>query len=147
MRFKEVIFARGHRNIKATHKTTLEVTKDESLTERGDCIIGVEADKSISEISDELKRLISADVKVRVEIFLPDYGIYDSLTGYGSNNLTFTHKSDIVIRKSSFICDRTLLIRADKAACDISREIVELLRQPETELNLIILPEINKRKI
>jgi len=138
---REIIVARGHRNIKATHRTTLEVTKEKDLTERGDCIIGVEADKSISEISSELKRLLAQSVEVGVEVYLPDYDIGDTLKGYGSRELTFTHESDIVIRKSIFVCGRTLLIRADKAACDISREIVELLKDSSTELNLIIVPE------
>jgi len=143
---REVIVARGHRNIKATHRTTLEVTKDKNLTKKGDCIVGVDADKSISEISDEMKSMLKEGGEIKVEIYLPDYGLNESLTGYGSGKLTFTHNSDIVIRKSNFICGRTLLIRADKAACDISREIIDLLRHPAIELNLIIVPG-NKRKI
>ncbi len=34
----------GHPNIKATHVKTLEITKDDGLSERGDCIIGIKAD-------------------------------------------------------------------------------------------------------
>ncbi|HIP58595.1 MAG TPA: DUF371 domain-containing protein, partial [Archaeoglobus profundus] len=37
---KEVITAWGHPNITAKHRTTLEITKDEELSIRGDCIIG-----------------------------------------------------------------------------------------------------------
>jgi hypothetical protein len=52
--------------------------------------------------------------------------------------MTFDHGSDIVIRKSDFVCSRTLLVRSDKAACDIEREMVELLKDPQTELVFII---------
>jgi hypothetical protein len=38
---KEVIFAQGHENILATHKTTLEFTKDKRLSKKGDCIVAV----------------------------------------------------------------------------------------------------------
>lgn len=37
----------GHRNITAKHRTTLEITKDEEITRKADCIIGVRADKAI----------------------------------------------------------------------------------------------------
>ena len=40
----EIVIARGHPNIRATHKTTLEVTKEKELSPRGDCIIGICAD-------------------------------------------------------------------------------------------------------
>jgi hypothetical protein len=137
---KEIVIARGHPEIRATHKTTLEVTKEKSLTERGDCIIGVGADKSISELSDGFKKALMDSVLVMVEISLPDYGLTELLTGYGSRELTFNHPTDIVIRKSDFICRRTLLIKADKAAIDINREIIELLRDTTTELSMSISP-------
>jgi hypothetical protein len=139
VRLKELIVARGHPNITARHKTTLEVTKERNLSRRGDCIIGVDASKSVSEISDSLKEGLRENIKVRVELTLPQYGLKEIITGYGSSGLTFTHPTDIVIRRSSFICNRTLIIKADKAAIDIDREMVKLLRDPLTELNLIVV--------
>ena len=35
----ETLEAYGHRNIRATHRSTFELTKDDYLTHRGDCII------------------------------------------------------------------------------------------------------------
>lgn len=49
-----VIKARGHPNIKATHRTTIEVTKDNYLTGRGDCILGIDADKSLKDMKEFL---------------------------------------------------------------------------------------------
>ncbi len=138
MAVKEEISAWGHPNITATHRTTFEITKEEHLTKRGDCIIGVRADKSISEISDKIKEKLKENALARIELSLPQYGLKELVEGYGSNAMTFDHPTDIVIRKSSFVCGRTLLIKANKAARDLSREMIELLKDPTTELLFVI---------
>ncbi|WP_236609712.1 DUF371 domain-containing protein [Archaeoglobus sulfaticallidus] len=138
MHMREVIVARGHENIRATHRTTLEVTKDRELSLRGDCIVGVDADKSISELSSGLKERLKEGLKCKITLELPDYGLKEELFGFGSEKLTFDHPTDIVVRKSSFVCGRTLLVKANKAARDLSREFVSHLRYPETEIFFII---------
>lgn len=125
----EVIRARGHPNVKATHKTTFEITKDEDITPRGDCIIGVRADKSVRDLSDDLKDWLRSGRPVKIEILLPDYDLRDEIVAYGDANLTFKDGKDIVVRKSNYICDRTLAIRSNKSARDIKREIVERLKE------------------
>ncbi|MCK4425081.1 DUF371 domain-containing protein, partial [Candidatus Bathyarchaeota archaeon] len=35
----ETIFAYGHENIQATHRSTFEITKDARLSEKGDCVV------------------------------------------------------------------------------------------------------------
>ncbi|MDI9643510.1 MAG: DUF371 domain-containing protein [Archaeoglobales archaeon] len=131
------ILAFGHSNITAKHRTTFEITKDQEISKRADCVIGVKASKSISEIPQEAKKLIRAGAKVEIEISLPDYGIKDHAVGFGDQRLSFTHAKDIVIRKSKFTCGRTLLISADKSAFELSRELVELLKDKKTELLLL----------
>jgi len=135
---KEIIVARGHPNIRATHRTTLEITKDSHLTPRGDCIIGVCASKSISEIDERIKEWLRSGGKVEIEIILPQYGLKDRLFAFGSKNLRFKHPTDIVVRKSDYICDRTLAIKATKAAKDLNRDMVELLRDSNTELLFVL---------
>jgi len=138
----EVIHARGHPNITATHKTTFEITKEGNLTKRGDCIIGVLADKSVQDLSDIFKEsLRSGNVSVVGEIHLPQYGLRDSICGYGNEKLSLRDSIDIVVRKSDFLCDRTLLIKADKSASDIDREIIGLLKDSSTELNFSLIIE------
>ena len=44
------IIAYGHKNVRGTHKTTFEITKDKDLTERGTCIIGVNASYDLDEL-------------------------------------------------------------------------------------------------
>ncbi|MCD6301577.1 MAG: DUF371 domain-containing protein, partial [Staphylothermus sp.] len=54
----DVLYGRGHPNIRATHKTTLEITKEPHVTPRGDCIIAVNATKATKDLDPELKNII-----------------------------------------------------------------------------------------
>ena len=59
-------------------------------------------------------------------------------TGRGHPELTFSHPSDIVVRKSGYICGRTMMIKSDKAACDVPKEVISLLRDEEAEITVEI---------
>ncbi|HUT17100.1 MAG TPA: DUF371 domain-containing protein, partial [Acidobacteriota bacterium] len=52
---REDIVGYGHKNIQATHKTTLEFTKDKHLSKKGDCIVAVAVDKALTDLNAELK--------------------------------------------------------------------------------------------
>jgi hypothetical protein len=60
------------------------------------------------------------------------------VTAYGSPNLKLVHPSDIVVRKSIYICNRTLAIRADKAAQGLSRELVNQLRNSRQKVKITL---------
>ncbi len=61
------------------------------------------------------------------------------MVAWGHPSLTFKDPSDMVVRKSSFVCDRTLAVGADKAAVDLGRELVDELRKGgEVEIEFII---------
>lgn len=137
MRLKEEIIARGHPNITASHYNTLQITRESNISRRADCVIGVQADKSISELSEEIKKAIRGK-KLKIVLRLPDYGIGEEVHAIGAPS-DFSHPTDIVVRKSSYVCGRTLAIKADKAAKDISREMVEFLKLPDTLLVFEIL--------
>ncbi|RUM33081.1 MAG: DUF371 domain-containing protein [Archaeoglobus sp.] len=133
MSVKFTIRAEGHPNIRATHRTTFEITKEKNLTPKGDCIVGVNAEIGISELPEKIKRLLLLDRQVKIVLELPEYGIKETVRAYGDSRLSFSHSTDIVIRKSNYVCGRTLAIRANRAAIDFSREFVELLKD-RTEL-------------
>ena len=107
----------GHDNVFATHKATLEFTRDLELTRRGDCIIGVNADFIIT------KEILSAK-KIKITISCDD--ISDYVTA--DVNPDFEGNHEIVIRKTNFLSKRTLGINASKAAFDIDRRIIERLK-------------------
>lgn len=119
----------GHRNVKALHRTTLEITREEHLTERGDCIIGVRASASVRDLPESLKRHLRSGGMVRIVISVR--GLSFELEAFGDPSLPLTHETDVVVRRSSFISDRTLAIRSTAAAADVPRQIVELLRREE----------------
>ncbi len=58
--------------------------------------------------------------------------------GGGSSNLTFLHPKEMVVRKSAYASDRTVLVNADKAAVDIPRKMVRLMQDPEQLLEISI---------
>ncbi|HDN17444.1 hypothetical protein B6U74_01670 [Candidatus Bathyarchaeota archaeon ex4484_205] len=138
IRWLEEIHAWGHPNVKATHSTTMEITKDSYLTKRGDCIIAVASNKSVSELATEIKEEVWSGEKVIVEIECN--GLKDVVTGYGSPKLSLTDSKSIVIRRSSFICDRTLLIKADKAARDLRRELIKEIKKGNMVLIRLGIP-------
>ena len=123
----EVILAYGHENVRATHRTTLEITKEPHLSAGGTCIIAVSANKALADLSSEFKNVMRQS-GAELAVLLEAEKTVDLLKARGSSRLTLSHPTDIVIRKSDYACDRTLAIRADKAACDLSRDIVPKLK-------------------
>ncbi|MBD0360642.1 MAG: DUF371 domain-containing protein, partial [Nitrososphaeraceae archaeon] len=59
----EVIFY-GHPNVQSLHPRALEITKNTELTLRGDCIIGVGANKACKDLDPALQRLLKNDNSV-----------------------------------------------------------------------------------
>ena len=131
----------GHRNITATHKTTFEITKSKSLTKRGDCIIGVAADKACADLDQRVKDALRKGGVVYLTICIGDLSF--KVRAEGSPQLTLTDEEDIVVRRSSYTCPRTLAVRADAAACDIPRSLVNLLRSEGCRGYLLIEVESN----
>ena len=130
--------ARGHPNVSARHRTTLEVTVDTQIGKTADCIIGVSSSDSVSTIPEEIKRAIR-DPSARIRLVLRTENGFDEVRGYGHPDLTLDHPTDIVCRRSSYICGRTLMIGADKAACDLSEELVrDLMEGKELTVEIIV---------
>ena len=130
----------GHKNIRSLHQKTIEVTKDSSLTPQGDCIVGVNANFSCNDIPTEFKKKLREPNSVVKFSIKADDQIF-SVTGKGHPDLILSHPEDIVIRKSDFICPRTLAINCDKASDSIPREMIKTLQNPNTKGTLEI--EIN----
>ncbi|MEM3696281.1 MAG: DUF371 domain-containing protein [Candidatus Bathyarchaeia archaeon] len=137
MEIREVIFAYGHKNIQATHPTTLEITKEERLTKKGDCIIAVSANKALADLSAEFKEILRRE-KAKISLLIEAEEVADVVNAFGSPKLILTHSTDMVVRKSGYICSRTLAIQADKAAIDLSRHLIEKLKNPEQEVKIML---------
>ncbi|QIW24926.1 DUF371 domain-containing protein [Sulfolobus sp. S-194] len=134
----DTVKAYGHNNVKATHRSTLEITKDNYLTPKGDCIIGINANKGAYDLSPAVKQLIKKGGYVYVIIKVND--MIDIIHGYGNENLTLENPNKIIIRKSNYTADNsTIMIKADKSAKDIKREIIKELKENKAQLMTYIL--------
>jgi len=141
MEITEIIFAHGHENIKATHRSTLEIITENRLSNRGNCIIAVAADKAIADLSFKLKESM-LNKKARITMLIEAGDASEVVSAFGSPLLILTHPTDSVVRKSSYICSRTLAIKADKAACDLSRKLVKKLRNPKQRVKITITVKV-----
>jgi hypothetical protein len=122
----------GHPNIQSLHAKTIEITKDERLTPRGDCIIGVKANKACADLDESFKhRLKSNSAIVRIEIMVGGESFL--IIGRGDERLSMLNAHDIVIRRTNFVCPRTMSVLCDKASSDVPRKLVKMLQDQETK--------------
>lgn len=118
---------KGHKNVTSHHKSTFEITKDVEIGPTADCIIGTDADKSMLNFPQEFKDKIS-DSNTKITVILDTENGHDEITGFGHEDLTLTHPTDMVCRTSDYTCSRTLMIKADKAAKDLDLKLIEDLK-------------------
>ena len=119
---------------------TLEITKETHLTPRGDCIVGVGAHSGCAGLPEDLKnKLRNPDSKVTIQVIADGHKF--EINGMGHPDLTLSHPEDIVIRKSDFVCPRTLAIKCDKASDIMPREMVAALQNPDIKGTFSIIVE------
>ena len=135
MKILESISAHGHENIRCSHKSTIELTKENNLTKKGDCILGINSSKACIDLNSKLKELILKGKKINVIIKVDE--ITDFFYGYGDSKLSLLDDKDIVFRKSDFICNRTILIKCNKASNELNQNLIEKLKIPGKTLSII----------
>jgi len=137
---EEEITFQGHKNVLSLHSRTIEITKDPNLTNKGDCILGVSANKACKDLDSSIKnRLRTTGTVVKISIVVEPFEF--EVSGYGSNKLEISHGHDIVLRKSNYVDSRTLAVSCDKSAFDIPRNLVTLLTNSETKGMMKIIIE------
>ncbi|HJN56577.1 MAG: DUF371 domain-containing protein [Candidatus Woesearchaeota archaeon] len=121
----------GHENVISRHKTTLEFTKGKNLTLNGDCIVGVNADFDLHSIK---KFIASAtnNKKIKITIKNNEKGLKEEINA--ELNPNFDSDSEMVIRKSDFISNRTFAINADKSAFELNNKLIEFLKGKENKV-------------
>lgn len=132
-----IFYAKGHRNVTSAHKTTLEVTRDKEIGKTADCIIGVQSESKLEDIPLKIKRAIKNEDTL-IGVRLETENAEDKIIGYGHPELTLDHPTDIVCRKSNYRCNRTLMIKADKAAVDLKKKLIDDLKKGK-ELKVCII--------
>jgi uncharacterized protein len=130
MEAQEIIRCRGHPLVLGTHPTTFEVTREDHLTSNGNCIIGIAADKGCAGLSPAFKTVLAHDDTILVTR-LACNGIVAEVRSRGSSKFTLDHPADMVWRKSTFVCGRTIGISSGRVALTLPRELMENLARGE----------------
>ncbi|MFO8114971.1 MAG: DUF371 domain-containing protein [Halorubrum sp.] len=135
----EIVRATGHEHVTAEHASTFELTTDDWLTPAGDCIIGVEADRTPRDFSAAFReacRDAAATITATIAVGEPDGEAVDladpahvdRIVGRGDPALTLLDDRSMVGRTSDYTDDeRTIFVDADGAAADLSRDLVDAL--------------------
>ena len=123
----------GHPNITALHKNTLEFTKDDFVTKKGDCIVGCRADFDLSELKKFIQTCKSSQkIKMMVQV-------HDSIEEIcGFLNASFDDDKELVIRKSDFDSRRTLMHKANKTASELDRKMILRLKDPSQKVSVTL---------
>ena len=135
-----IFYAKGHKNIIATHKTTFEFTKEPSLSKRGNCIVAVKSTKAGVDFPFDFKKIVK-NKEAKIRIIIETDNLKEKIIAFGDPNLQLSHQTDLVVRKSNFVCNRTLAVRADKSSADFSREIIEKLKDPNQNIKITLKVE------
>lgn len=133
--------AKGHPNIRATHGSTLEVTAETDLTIRGDCIIGVQAAHSAQTLQVLLGSIIRKP-ECQIYTAFSAGGLTEEILGFGSSAITLGAKDSLVWRTSSYVDERTIAIKCDKAAKDLKRNLIRCLQNPATTLHVLMIASV-----
>ena len=127
--------AYGHPNILATHKTTLEFTKDKELSLKGDCIVGVNADFELKKLKKFIQKSKNKKITITIET-ISNKKIKEKINA--ELNPSFNSSKEFVIRKTNFVSERTFAIRANKAAFDLNRHLINFLKEKDNKISIII---------
>lgn len=133
---KEEIIAYGHQDIKATDNTGFAIVKFDSPEKYQKAIIGVKANKACRDFSTKFKHSLKSAKKV--EITIQAGGYEDTILAFGSPALSLTSSEEIAIRKDDRIDGKTVAILANKSAAELNQDLVEKLRDPGTEIKIIL---------
>jgi len=126
MEAQEIVYCRGHPLVLGNHPTTFEVTREDYLTNHGNCIIGVAADKGCEGLSAEFRSVLCHDDAILYTRLTCD-GITADVRSRGSARFALDHPTDIVWRRSSFVCGRTIGILSDHVAASLPAELIAKL--------------------
>lgn len=128
-------YAYGHENMRANHETTFEFSKDDFVTWRGNCIVGIKATfkkEDLQKVGEEVgpngKLLIKISVGDLTEEIIAEY------------NEFYDEDHEFVVRRSDFLDKRTLAVNTNKASIDFSDELRKKLKNPKTKILVEVLP-------
>jgi hypothetical protein len=121
--------AAGHPNVRATHRKTLELTRDEEIGPRATCVVGVAA---------RIDEGALARLHGRVELTLAAGGLEERVRG--RLNPAFQPGDPLVVRRAAAVTRDALVIEADRGAAALARSFVALLADPAARIEVRVEP-------
>jgi hypothetical protein len=117
--------AAGHPNVRATHRKTIELVREDEITARATCVIGVAA--AIDE-----EALPALRGRVELTIAVSDL----SATVRGRINPAFRPGDPLVVRRADAVTRDAVMIDASAAAADLDRELVARLASSDAVVEI-----------
>ncbi|MBI2542549.1 DUF371 domain-containing protein [Candidatus Woesearchaeota archaeon] len=127
--------AYGHPNILATHKTTLEFTKDGEVSIKGDCIIGVKADFELGNLKNFIKNTKNGKISMTI-VANNDEEMHETILA--TINPEFDDGKELVIRKTNFVSERTFAISSNKAAFELNKKLIAFLKEKKNKIKVVV---------
>ena len=127
-----IIKAKGHGNILSTHKSTWQITREDHLSTKGDCIIGISSNKACESLPNWMKNHLQNSGKIKISLVVGDIEFIG--TAEGHSDLTLEDDIDMVFRKGSFFSPRTVAINSSFVARDLPSDMIVQLQNPNSTL-------------
>ncbi len=118
---------RGHAAIAGTHDKTLELTRDDQVTRRATCVLGVDSDHD-----DAALLALWGDVEVTLECGQFTDTFEATVTPF------FLGDDSLVFRRGPALRGRTFAGDSSKTAADIARPLVHALTDPTAVLDVTV---------
>lgn len=134
MYYKFIVY--GHPNILATHKTTLEFTKDKEVSLKGDCIIGIKSDFDLNKLKQFIKKSKDNKISITIQAISKSRRIKETILA--ELNTNFNSNKELVIRKTNFISERTFAINSTKAAFELDMGLIGFLRGKGNKVRIVV---------
>jgi hypothetical protein len=131
-------YARGDPRITALHDTTLEVTRGSVRSNYGDCVVATSSEVGLADLPAEVKNAARVE-GAEITLIIEACGLVERIRGTGHPSLTFANEEEMVVRKSRYVCGRTLMINSDKAAIDLDRALVECLKRRDSRIKITLI--------
>lgn len=120
----------GNSAIEGTNKTFFEITQGASVTPKGDCVVGARANFD----GEAIAALLQVANKVRITLIVGK----EQEVVVGIPNKGFVPGTSLIVRKTSTATPNTIVLNADKAASDFSREFISIIKSPDAEIKVRI---------
>jgi hypothetical protein len=131
---REEIIAQGHPAIQASDDNGFIITKSSSPEKYPKAIVAVGANKACRDFDKKFKQSLKSSKRIYITIEAD--GVVDELVGFCSPALSLTSSEEIAIRKDDNIDGKTAAILANKSASELSQDLLERLRDPETKVKI-----------